>query len=123
MKKFEKKFEKKFKEEAYFLTEGSLLERLRREFKVEIDEHIASASVIYDIEHNKQFEVMYKSYIDIAMKEQFPILIMTSTRRADKERVEQSIYRDKDVIGDNVNFLKNIRAQYKEQGKRIFIGG
>lgn len=106
-----------------FLTEGSILERLRREFKIDIDEHIASASVIYNEEAAQKFREIYKSYIDIAMKENSPIMIMTSTRRANRERIVKSVYKDKDVIRDNVAFLQSIRENYGEKQAKIFIGG
>lgn len=116
-------FEQAFQTGKYFLTEGSILERLRREFEVDIDEHIASASVIYDKDKSERFESIYKSYIDVAVEQGIPIMIMTSTRRADKERTEKSIYKNKNVIEDNVDFLKSIRADYKEDANKIYIGG
>ncbi|MGL5675190.1 MAG: homocysteine S-methyltransferase family protein, partial [Cellulosilyticaceae bacterium] len=37
--------------------------------------------------------------------------------------IKQSQYREKDVIGDNVNFLKHMRADYPTYRDKIYIGG
>ncbi|MGL5676948.1 MAG: homocysteine S-methyltransferase family protein, partial [Cellulosilyticaceae bacterium] len=109
--------------ERVILTEGAIVERIKRQYDVEVDEYIATASLIYDEVGRGALEGIYKQYIDIAVEKDLPIMIMTSTRRADKERIKQSQYREKDVIGDNVNFLKHMRADYPTYRDKIYIGG
>lgn len=112
-----------FKTSPFILTEGAIVERLKREFNIKMDEHIVHAGLIYDKEKAEILTKIYKQYIDIAVKYDLPIMIMTPTRRANKERIEASNFNDKNIISDCVEFLDNIRDSYKEHKNKIFIGG
>lgn len=49
-----------------------------------------------------------------------PILLITNTRRANKERLLSSPYKDKNVMRDCADFLKEIIAKYNCEA---YIGG
>lgn len=66
---------------------------------------------------------IYKQYIDIVQKRKLPMFIFSPTRRANPERLALAGLLDKDVNGDCVRFLSNIRDDYGEYSQRIFIGG
>ena len=99
--------------------EGALAERLKREFNITIDDDVALASIIYKKEYAKVLKELFIQYINIANKYDLPIMITTPTRRANKDRVLGSKH-DENIIKDNVDFLKEIRAKV---GGEIYIGG
>lgn len=55
----------------YILTEGAIVERLRHEFHIPLDEHLVHAALIYDDAHRDTLAGLYKQYIDIARQSRF----------------------------------------------------
>lgn len=105
---------------SVLLTEGAVVERLRHEFHVPLDEQIVHAGLIYNQQHKQQLATIYRQYLDIAEVRQLPLLLMTPTRRANKERIAASSCKDKAVLADNVAFLAGLRDQYTTP---VYIGG
>lgn len=112
-----------FNSSALIMTEGAIVERLKSEFHLKMDEDIVHAGLIYNNEHAKILAGIYRQYIDIALKNDLPIMITTPTRRASQERISRSLYSSKNVIYDCVEFLSAIRKSYGPKGEKIFIGG
>ncbi len=52
-----------------------------------------------------------------------PCLIDLPSRRLHKDRIMNSSYRDRDLFGDEVSFLNDIRDSYGEYSSNILIGG
>lgn len=102
-----------------FLMEGALGERLKREFKLVFDNEVAMASLIYTDEGKKALAHLWGEYINIAKTYNLPFIATTPTRRANKERISNSKY-NKDIISDNVSFLKAIKDSSQTT---MFIGG
>ncbi len=92
------------------LMEGALGERLKREYEVTFDSKVAMASLIYHKEGRKALSSLWTEYIDIARTYNMPFIATTPTRRANYERVTESVYTEK-IIADNVAFLKAIKEQ------------
>ncbi len=65
--------------------EGALGERLKREYHLNFDKHIALAKLIYDINGRFALKSLWQEYIKIAKKYGLPFLATTPTRRANKE--------------------------------------
>jgi S-methylmethionine-dependent homocysteine/selenocysteine methylase len=116
-------FLKCFNTSKFILTEGAIVERLKNEFNIKMDADIVHAGLIYNDKHADILKQIYKQYIDIAVKYDLPIMIMTPTRRASKEKITRSLYSDKNVIHDCVEFLSDIRNSYPLNKASIFIGG
>ena len=104
----------------YILTEGAIVERLRHEFHIPLDEHLVHAALIYDDAHRDTLAGLYKQYIDIAAGHDLPLMLMTPTRRANVENIAVSAYRNRSVIPDNVRFLLQLRASALSP---VYIGG
>lgn len=102
------------------LTEGAIVERLRHEYRISLDEQIVHAGLIYDEQHKQQLAAIYSQYLDIAESSRLPLLLMTPTRRANKERIAVSAFREKDILADNVAFLSELRDRYTTP---VYIGG
>lgn len=101
------------------LMEGSLGERLKREYHIPFDKDVAMAGLIYSEAGKDALAKLWKGYIDIARKYSLPFMATTPTRRANRERVATSIYADT-IIADNVRFLRDIQ---KESGIEMYVGG
>lgn len=99
--------------------EGALGERLKREYDIPYDEIVALAGHIYNGIYKQALTELFCQYIKIAKHYNFPIMITTPTRRANKERVSRSKY-NKRIIYDNVLFLQEIKKQYPSG---VYIGG
>lgn len=108
---------------AAIVTEGAIIERLKREYGVELDPYIANAGLIYNFEHRKLLASIYKQYINITVESGLPMLLFTPTWRTNAERIKQAKIIDKDVNLDCYNFMAEIRDSCGEYAKKIYIGG
>ncbi|HEY3423893.1 MAG TPA: homocysteine S-methyltransferase family protein [Negativicutes bacterium] len=107
----------------FVLSEGAILERLTRECNVAMDVNILNASLIYDVADRALLEKLYKQYIAVGERYKFPMINLTPTWRANKERILGAGLQHKDVNGDCFRFLAAIRASYGEYAKQMYIGG
>jgi len=113
-------FETTFHKSPIILTEGAIVERLRREYNITLDEHIVHAGLIYNDTYREVLAGIYKQYLDIAEAFQLPIMLMTPTRRVNRGRVLRSAFCDKDIIADNVAFLSQLKSYYTTS---VYVGG
>lgn len=102
-----------------FLTEAAVVERMRREFRVPVDEQLVYGGAIYDNHARELLARIYQSYIDIARRVAMPILLTTSTRRANRERIAASRHARQKVNQDWMTFLKEVRGDDKNS---VFLG-
>ena len=109
-----------YKNSPRILTEGSVGLRLSNEFGIVPDKYIGSASLIYDTASRKILKKIYGQYLQVAADFSLPVLLMTNTRRANKERVLSSAYKDRNVMSDYADFLREIIAEYKCEA---YVGG
>lgn len=114
-------FERIFRESKLILTEGALVERLKSEYNFKMDAFINHAGLIY---HEPGIlELLYRQYIDIGKEHDLPVMIMTPTRKANFESINESGYRDKNVLSDACKYLKRIKNSYAGYSEKIMIGG
>ncbi len=90
------------------LSEGSVYEILRRDRRIELDEHIAHAGLIYDDHAREVLANVHRHYLAIAQRHRLPFLAFTDTWRASGERIAKSRFRDRSVNRDNVVFLRHL---------------
>lgn len=106
------------------LTEGSVVERIRRESGIEMsDDGLLTAALIYDERGRETLEKIYRQYLDIGKLNGLPVIVMTPTWRANKERIACSPYKNLDVNADCFRFIDGIRRSYVDYGKKIYVGG
>ena len=79
-------FKETIEHSPHIITEGSIIERLKREFKYPLDDVLSNSLMIYDEIGKVLLEKIYREYIDIALSADFPIMLLTPTWRANKER-------------------------------------
>ncbi|MBE0551166.1 MAG: homocysteine S-methyltransferase family protein, partial [Ignavibacterium sp.] len=116
-----------FKEAVNFyphiITEGSIIERLKREFNYPLDDALSNALMIYDEAGKSLLEKIYCEYLDIAESSNFPIMLLTPTWRTNKERTNNANVDMKTINTDAFLFVDNIRKSYISFSEKIFIGG
>ena len=116
-----------FKEAVSFyphiITEGSIIERLKREFNYPLDDLLSNSTMIYDDNGKLLLEKIYREYIDIATSSNIPIMLLTPTWRANKERTMKANVDMNNINTDDYNFVDTIRKTYSSFSKKIYIGG
>ena len=113
-------FIESFRTSPFILTEGAIVERLRHEFHISPDKHIAHAALIYDDSHREILASIYRQYLQIATEFRLPLMLMTPTRRANIEQIAASHSRHKNVLADTMAFLSRFRD---EASTPVYIGG
>ncbi len=105
------------------LSEGAVIERLRRDSNLDLDPFIVNSGFIYDQAPKAAIETIYRQYLDIGLQHQLPLLLSTPTWRANRERIQAAGYADRDVNGDNFRFLDALRNAYGAYGTKVVICG
>jgi S-methylmethionine-dependent homocysteine/selenocysteine methylase len=114
-------FEECFNKSEFILTEGGLVERLKKEFNVKLDAYINHAGLIYD--NPEALTTLYQQYIDVAQKHHHPIMLMTPTRKVNAENTGKSNYVGHNIITDACTFLLKLREENQSYKENIFVGG
>ncbi len=114
--------QKALEENNIILTEASVLEKLRRSEEISLHPRLENATLIYDVDSKRTLREIYRGYIAIAHGANFPINISTPTWRANRERVLGADIK-KDINGDAVRFLNEVRDEWGDFSSRILIGG
>ena len=114
-------FENCYKNSRIILTEGAIVERLRKECNVIFDPFVNHAGLIYD--SSDPLAPIYREYIQIACRYHLPLMLMTPTRKVNAETHQLSTYRDRNLINDACCYLKAIKNNYCEFATNIFVGG
>ena len=108
---------------AIVLTEGAIIERIRRSGPGLLDPHLLHASLVYRDDGRRMLADLHRQYLDIGRRYQLPMLAFTDTWRAGRERVEKSGMTGKDVNADCARFLKEVIAEYGAYADQVFQGG
>ena len=108
---------------ACILSEGAIIERLRRNSNFELDPYIFNSGFIYNDRQRKAIETIYRQYLDIGRQNRLPLLLSTPTWRASRERIHSAGYQDRDVNRDNYRFLNELRNSYGDYGSKVVICG
>lgn len=102
------------------LAEGAILEQLRRQPGIRLDEEIANAGLIYDPESGAAMSAVVSEYARIAAEAGLPLLLTTPTWRAQPDRVARSQWRGRPVNAGAVEFA---RAIGRASGARFQLAG
>lgn len=105
------------------LTEGSVVERLRRHPEGQLDPHVANTSLLFGPEGREALATIYRDYRDIGLRHGLPTLLLTPTWRANAERLERAGLAGRDVYTEAVGLLAGLRDEVGGQGASVFIGG
>ena len=110
-------------EHPLVLAEGSVIERVKREFNYELNPYIQNAAMVYNTDGRIILDKIFNQYISVAIKFNLPILNLAPTWRANPENIELAGYKERNVNVDCVKFLNQIRNRYRNNTTKILIGG
>ena len=105
------------------LMEGAVVERVRRGAPELLDTLLMNAPLIYSEAGRALLHQIYREYMDIGRLYDLPVLTLTPTWRANPERLAASAFAGRDINGDAVRFLQQIRDACGDYGAKIYIGG
>jgi len=107
---------------SFILAEASVVEVLRRSGKVELHPELIHCHLIYDEVGRQELTDLFTTYISIAEKSRFPIIILTPTWRADREKLSDAGI-TKTLNKDSADFMRKLRGRFSDWKESIFIGG
>lgn len=102
------------------LMEGALGERLKREYGLTPHPTVALADMVYREDGRAALATLWRGYAAVAKKYHLPFLATTPTRRANRERLADTPFRDT-CIRDSVRFLRQCQESW--QLENSYIGG
>jgi homocysteine S-methyltransferase len=105
------------------LMEGAVVERVRRGAPHLLDPLLMNAPMIYDEAGRVLLRQIYQVYMEIGRLNDLPLLSLAPTWRANPERVAASAFAGRDLNGDAVRFLQEIREAFGDYAAQVYIGG
>jgi homocysteine S-methyltransferase len=109
---------------AAVLTEGSIIERLRRDPAVALDPHVLHAHLVYEAEGRGRLGALYRQHLDIGRAAGLPLILGTPTWRANPERLAAAgTRRVEEVNREGVWFVRSLQGEYGLYAEQVFIGG
>jgi homocysteine S-methyltransferase len=105
------------------LMEGAVVERVRRGAPHLLDPLLMNAPLIYGEVGRVLLRQIYEEYMEIGRLHDLPLLSLTPTWRANSERVAASAFAGRDINGDAVRFLQEIRETLDDYAAQVYIGG
>lgn len=105
----------------FILAEAAVIERLRRNEKIDLDGNLVHTPLIYSEEGRAALSDLYQEYLGIAAATDLPILLCTPTWRANQERVKASKQRQ-DINVEAAKFMKELVAN-ESRKVTVKIGG
>ncbi len=105
------------------LTEGAVIERLRRDRAVTLGPHVLNLALLYDADGRRRLTRLYRQYLDIGQAYNLPMLVLTPTWRANPERVRAAGLADCDVNADAARCMTALRSSYGPYAKHVYVGG
>ena len=105
------------------LTEGSLVERLRRDPCFGLHPEVAHTPLLYTVAGRKALVALWSRYVEVALAQDLPIAVCTPTWRASPERLQRAgLPGVERVSRDAVALLDTVRAAAGVHAPRVFLG-
>ena len=109
---------------AAILTEGGLIERLRRDPAVRLDPALLHAGFVYESEGRARLGRLYREYLEIGRTFDLPMIVGTPTWRANPDRTAAAGLRSLEEINrEGAWFLRAIQGEYGRYAAQVFIAG
>ena len=105
------------------LMEGAVVERVRRGAPSLLDPFLMNAPLIYGDAGRALLRQIYAEYIDVGRVHDLPLLSLAPTWRANLDRLAASAFAGRDLNGDAVRFLQEIRSASGDYGAKVYVGG
>ena len=117
-------FKETIAREPVILTEGAIIECLKRGGQITLDPSILHSGLIYDPVGRKVMAQLYGNYLTIGTASGLPMMTMAPTWRANPDRLKETGFDHVARINtDAVKFLLEIRNAPAHRGGKLFVGG
>lgn len=100
-----------------------MYERLRRLLGARFDDSLAQAAMVFHSPSRQDLEQAHREYLEISRTYGLPMVALSDTWRANRERIEQSPFAGEDVNGACVSMLCELRDEYASTEVPVFVGG
>ncbi len=108
----------------FLLTEGGVIERLRRELLLPLHPRLLNTALLFEAEGPNALRRIYREYLHVGFHHDLPMLILTPTWRGNPERLASAgLPGVKEVSEEAFRLLDQVRDGYGSYSKSIFIGG
>lgn len=106
------------------LTEGAVIERLRRDASLSLDPHVLNTALIYSGPGRSAMARIYGQYLAVAADYRLPMLLAAPTWRANSERTRRAGLGDAPRVNhDAVRFLRELCEDAGHGPATVLIGG
>lgn len=106
------------------LTEGAVIERLRRSTDIVLDPEVANTSLVFDAAGREALRRIWRSYLDVARDWRLPMIVCAPTWRATPERLARTgLPSAAQVCAKAVELVRELRAEYPADAERIYVAG
>jgi homocysteine S-methyltransferase len=105
------------------LTEGALIERLRRDAEAELDPHVLHAGFVYEEARRAELTGLYREYLAAGRARRLPMVVCTPTWRANPERLRAAGLDERSVNRDGVRFVREIQSAEGQYAAQVAVGG
>ncbi len=105
------------------LTEGAVIERLRRDSRVQLDPWIEHAGFVNDPAALAVLEEIEREYIAIGCSADIPMIVFTPTWHASPDRLKKAGQSGKYINARCSRFLIDLVNSYGDYSEKILVGG
>jgi len=106
------------------LTEGAVIERLRRNPAIELDPHVLDAGLVETATGRRALSHIYHGYLDAARDHDLTLALLTPTWRASAERCRAAGHDGPRALNTaGALFLRELRAGHSIASSRVLLGG
>ena len=117
-------FEQFVEERAFVLTEGSIIERVRRSPGLALDPYIENTGLVFDPRGREVLTAIYRGYLNVGRDVDVPMIMLTPTWRANPERLGLAGFDDvRGVHKECFDFISSMRGEYGDYASNAPIGG
>lgn len=104
------------------LTEAAVIERMAQDPRLIMHPHLCNAPLIYTTEGRQAFYALYKSYFAVALQAGLPMMILSPTWRAGRDRIRAARIK-KTLNHDAVAFMRELKDDLAPVQHHVFVGG
>jgi S-methylmethionine-dependent homocysteine/selenocysteine methylase len=117
-------FSETLQEASFILTEGAVIERLRRSPSLPLHPRVLNTALLFEAEGPNALRRIYREYLHVGFHHDLPMLILTPTWRANPERCAAAGLPGVGAVSEEAfRLLDQVRDGYGAYAKNIFIGG
>ena len=116
-------FVKTFEEMPIFMLQGSVGERIKRNFTHRNPSApLGLAGLYYTEDGHRGLDAAFHDYVGIAQKYDLPVILHPYCKVIDREEIKDTYYENRDITADNFHHCRSIVDGYPSIREKVFIG-